>query len=510
MFASNARRLGACAMLSLLSILPIGQAAAHWDDAYYHDYHDLPAQSRWMGTLHDSATLGTISMPGTHGSAARHGGWISENQTLTISQQLSAGIRFLDLRTRHYHNRLELHHGIVYQFQSFPQALDEIVAFLQKHPTETVVIRVKEEGKAEGNSRPFGSTINSYFPKYGKYFATRAELNSPLKDLRGKIVLFKNFADTTGFGNMNYHWDTIRQDDHHLNSNWDLYWKWEKVKAFINATNQVTKNPNHRGMPFINFLSGSGGALPYFVASGHSDTRTGAPGLVTGKVTPFFNDWHDFPRGACFIGMCTIYFEGTNTLTKNYLRNPHIQYAGIIAADFPGAGLIQAVIDVNRTNRPMISATNGQCLDIEYGLRPGSNLITWPCHGGANQRFTVRGEQIMVGGYCLDVAGNRNVHMARVVARPCHGGQNQRWKVQDDGTIRSRSTGPPPLPRPACRREEPRGSVGLPCAQSGPAIPDAPALRSAENKKGRVSGPFVIRHLVGETGFEPATSTSRT
>ena len=442
MFRCNTRVLGACAALALFSLLPAGQVAAHWDDAYYHDYDDLPAQSRWMSTLHDSATLDTITMPGTHGSAARHGGWIAENQTLTISRQLKAGIRFLDLRPRHYYNTLEMHHGIVYQHQSFPQALDEIVAFLLAHPTETVLIRVKEEGSAQGNSRTFEQTLESYFAKYGKHFATNANLATPLRDLRGKIVMFKHFAGHTSFGSINYHWDTIRQDDYHLGSNWDLYGKWEKVKAFIHAANAITANPKHRGMPFINYLSGSGGAFPYFVASGHSDPRTGAPGLVTGKVTPFFNDWPDFPRGACFIGMCTIYFEGTNTLARNVLRSPDIRYAGVIAADFPGAGLIQAVIDVNRTKRPMVSANNGQCLDIEFGAQQGGNLITWPCHGGVNQQFTVRGEQILVGGLCLDVADNRNVHKARVVAWRCHGGPNQRWKLQDDGTIRSLMAGP--------------------------------------------------------------------
>ena len=335
----------AFAALVLLWCLPFGQAFAHWDDGYYHDYDDLPVQSRWMATLDDTTRLKSITMPGTHGSAARHGGWISENQTLTIRQQLAAGIRFLDLRTRHAGNTLRMQHGHVDQQSNLSHVFDQIEAFLRDHATETVVIRIREEGTPEGNTRPFAATLDGYFNRYGRMFATSPWVGSPLGTLRGKVVLFQDYPGDTRFAELQWWGETTRQDHHHLGTNWDLYDKWERVKGFIDLANRLANDP-YRDLPFVNFLSGGGGSFPYFVASGHSDPGTGAPGLVTGKVTPFFNDWPDFPRGSCFIGMCTIFFEGTNTLAKHYLQRRDIRHAGIVA-DFPGAGLIDSIIRVN-------------------------------------------------------------------------------------------------------------------------------------------------------------------
>jgi len=59
------------------------------------------------------------------------------------------------------------------------------------------------------------------------------------------------------------------------------------------------------------------------------------------------NSYPDFPRVDCFIGICTIAFEGVNILTQEYLRNQHPAYVGIVMADFPGPGLIDSLIRLN-------------------------------------------------------------------------------------------------------------------------------------------------------------------
>jgi 1-phosphatidylinositol phosphodiesterase len=441
MFRIPKRLLGAVLAFSCLSFLPAGQAHAHRDDAYYHDYHDLPSQSRWMAMLDDNTPLIKITMPGTHGSAARHGGWFAENQTLTIPQQLNAGIRYLDLRGRHIRNKLELHHGFMYQHMDLDDALRAVVSFLDANPTETVLIRLtSNEHTPHMNTRSLDETIDAYYANYQKHFAVGVGTKAPLSTLRGKAVMLRNFDARDKFRGIDFLEDMYIQDAYLLGTNWDLYGKWEHIKATIDIANRINGGESPV-MPFVNHLSGSGGSFPFFVASGHGDPRTDAPGLVTGKVTPFFNDWPDFPRGSCFWFMCTIYFEGTNTLTKNYLiNNPDIRYAGIIVADFPGAGLIQAIINVNfngmnHTAQKIHTSANFQCLDFEGGMGAGRKLITHPCYSGG-QRFTVRGDQIMVGGLCLDAEHGSNVHGASVIAWPCHGGQNQRWKIESSGRIR--------------------------------------------------------------------------
>ena len=104
---------------------------------------------------------------------------------------------------------------------------------------------------------------------------------------------------------------------------------------------------------FINYLSGAmadGSAnvvFPYFVASGKSYWSTAAPQLATGKMTPFFTGWPEFPRVGCVGDLCTIVYEGTNQLTYQWLKAAPRNRVGIIMADFPGPGLIDQIIAVN-------------------------------------------------------------------------------------------------------------------------------------------------------------------
>ncbi|WP_251862453.1 hypothetical protein [Clostridium sp. Marseille-Q2269] len=70
--------------------------------------------------------------------------------------------------------------------------------------------------------------------------------------------------------------------------------------------------------------------------------------MSTGFTTPGWkNKYPDFPRVNCFIGICTIAFEGTNILTTNRINSSKYSRVGIIAADFPGRGLIDSTIRLN-------------------------------------------------------------------------------------------------------------------------------------------------------------------
>lgn len=66
-------------------------------------------------------------------------------------------------------------------------------------------------------------------------------------------------------------------------------------------------NTNTATSSRISFWTGSVGSFPYFVASGKSSPNGNR--LATGLTTPgFSNRYTDFPRVACFIGICTIAF----------------------------------------------------------------------------------------------------------------------------------------------------------------------------------------------------------
>jgi len=114
----------------------------------------------------------------------------------------------------------------------------------------------------------------------------------------------------------------------------------------------------------MNYLSGSGVGtshrlpFPYFVVSGHGHPATDANRLSTGRTTPAWNSWPDFPRVNCFLGICTIAFEGTNTLTYGGILNGYYtKRVGIIMTDFPGWDLINRIICLNYPNNPCRNST---------------------------------------------------------------------------------------------------------------------------------------------------------
>lgn len=321
------------------------QSFAHYDNGYYHDSTDLPSKKNWMKGLNDSLPIRKISIPGTHDSGSFYGGDVVQTQSLSISQQLNAGVRFLDVRLRHIGDSFSIHHGPVYQHQRFGHILNDVAAFLAENPSETVLMRVKKEHTEEGNTRRFEDTFNDYYNRYSNIIWTPTSWRPNLGDTRGKIVFLQNFdsGDYQNFG-LSYNSFDI-QDEYSVTNNWALYSKWTAVKSHLNKAINSANN-YHRG--FINYLAASGGSFPYFIASGHYSRGTGDRRLLTGLTMPGWKySYPDFPRVGCFIGICSIAFEGTNTLTKNFINQHPSSYVGIVVADFPGTGLIESVIKAN-------------------------------------------------------------------------------------------------------------------------------------------------------------------
>ena len=312
----------------------------HYHAAYTHKQTSGTSNPDWMKNLDSSLPLSNISMPGTHDTMSYYGGDIVQTQSLSLREQMNSGIRALDIRCRHINNIFAIHHGSVYQKANFNDVLKEVKSFLNGHGNETIVMRVKEEYKPEGNSRSFADTFNWYAGQYpGLFWKYDGNYNPLLSQIRGKVVLLQDFKADPPVGIAWYPPVTV-QDDYAFKNNWDLYKKWETVKRYLNNANTDTQD-----RIYINFLSGSGGSFPYFVASGKSSPGDNAPLLSTGKVTTSKNIWPDFPRVACVGKLCTIAFLGTNMLTSDRLSN--YQHVGIIMADFPGKQLIQKVIARN-------------------------------------------------------------------------------------------------------------------------------------------------------------------
>ncbi|GGN12463.1 hypothetical protein FHR83_003594 [Actinoplanes campanulatus] len=77
------------------------------------------------------------------------------------------------------------------------------------------------------------------------------------------------------------------------------------------------------------------------------------------------------------------------------------------------------------------STLNNRCLDIkDWNPGNGAKVQMWDCHGGANQKWNMVGNQIrsQLNNRCLDIEGWNSGNGAKVQMWDCHGGANQRWQ----------------------------------------------------------------------------------
>ncbi|GAA2645041.1 phosphatidylinositol-specific phospholipase C [Streptomyces lunalinharesii] len=198
----------------------------------------------WMSALGDGTPVQRLSIPGTHDSGARIGGpWVACQNT-SIAAQLAAGIRFLDVRCRAVDGVFAIHHGAFYQELMFGDVLNACRDFLRAHPTETVLMRVKQE-YSEVSAEEFRQVFVSYLDGKGYRSLFRLDAGLPtLGEARGRVVLL---ADADGLGGVRYADPALFdvQDDYMA----EPIGKYPKVEA------QFRKAVAEPGKLFVNYVS---------------------------------------------------------------------------------------------------------------------------------------------------------------------------------------------------------------------------------------------------------------
>ncbi|MGW8377349.1 phosphatidylinositol-specific phospholipase C [Streptomyces sp. ODS28] len=162
----------------------------------------LPGPEKWMSGLPDGVGLQQLTLPGTHDSAARHGGPWAECQNTSLDAQLSSGIRFLDIRCRLFEGAFTIHHGAFYQHLNFDDVLGSCRRFLRARPSETVLMRVKQEYSEESPER-FREIFDGYLDGRNRWRSLfHLERSLPrLGAARGKVVLL---GDSDGLPGVRY------------------------------------------------------------------------------------------------------------------------------------------------------------------------------------------------------------------------------------------------------------------------------------------------------------------
>ncbi|KAI9783904.1 MAG: hypothetical protein M1816_001114 [Peltula sp. TS41687] len=163
---------------------------------------DLP---NWMRGLPDPTPLSALSMPGTHNSPTHHHALPSvQCQAATIPAQLANGIRFLDVRVQPESPDDPAADGLVLVHGAFPVSLrgkrylrpllDEVCAFLDAHPTETVVVSIKREGPGTHTDAQLARRLREhYVAKDAARWFTEPRIPA-LGEARRKLVLLRRFA----------------------------------------------------------------------------------------------------------------------------------------------------------------------------------------------------------------------------------------------------------------------------------------------------------------------------
>lgn len=101
----------------------------------------------------------------------------AQTQEENIVKQLDAGVRFFDLRFRAVNGRTVANHGMVALDQEGKEMMEELQSFLQKNPSETIILSIKDEN-TNGQSIPIGSAIPGALDTVNKLIDTLNSLSS--------------------------------------------------------------------------------------------------------------------------------------------------------------------------------------------------------------------------------------------------------------------------------------------------------------------------------------------
>ena len=248
----------------------------------------------WMDAIPDSRSIADLTIPGTHDSGADYNNGIattySRCQSLSIADQLSAGVRFMDIRLKLQDSGLNVYHGIVDQHLSFNEVLTDCKAFLDAHPGEVILMSIKQEDE---DNASFPSAIASAIGEDPDLWYTANKLPT-LGEVRGKIILLRRYsgasigincangwADNTDF-TMNNGVSMKVQDFYALESSSNLTVKWDKITALATT---AAKSDNTLCLNFT---------------SGYTSGLFGLPNItaVSGDINPKLQSYAEsLPQG---------------------------------------------------------------------------------------------------------------------------------------------------------------------------------------------------------------------
>lgn len=164
------------------------------------DAGDLPSSATrldWMKGLDSSKPVSLVSIPATHDAGTALGRFgMTRCQVMTIPAQLAVGVRGFDVRLRLVGSELGIYHGEESQKVGFASVMKAFDSLLKAHPSEFLIVRIREEAKAIHPSETFEAAFDRFTRQYRNLIyrpASRSEIPR-VGSLRGKILLLDNYG----------------------------------------------------------------------------------------------------------------------------------------------------------------------------------------------------------------------------------------------------------------------------------------------------------------------------
>ena len=166
----------------------------------------------WMANLPDNIYISQMSLPGTHDAGAYTSGSISsafaQTQTLTIEEQFDAGVRVLDFRPSYdadVSGNFDISHGYISVGVLFDDVMDDVLNWLAKHPTEFIIIQLKNESSGDAAFENWQKNIRKKLKFINQdYVISEFDPTMTLKEGRGKILFMSRDDyyndDNTAYG----------------------------------------------------------------------------------------------------------------------------------------------------------------------------------------------------------------------------------------------------------------------------------------------------------------------
>ncbi|KAK7712930.1 hypothetical protein SLS64_001461 [Diaporthe eres] len=328
---------------------------------------DKSVHTEWMARVPDQTSLASLSIPGTHDTETFDlvNNTKFQCQNHDLRTQLRAGLRYFDIRGRLLIDEtasgeetapvIGIFHAQMYTGYTLEDVLLTLFEFLDQHPTEGIIMRLKMEGtpvrrkpggtfveedEEEASTTAYKTTFEEAFNNY-RLKNTRTEpgstkhlllpwpspsapAGSPLlptmAQLRGRVIVLQEFPSATG-ASYGIPWLSphisledlwIIVDLEHLED------KWRAIRASLEAAGA---SPPGSDLLFLSHLSASVGVTPIEAAAGPLEA-------VNGSMIEGMND-------------------RTGRLLEKTVKDGQQGKIGVVMADFPGQRLVDAILARN-------------------------------------------------------------------------------------------------------------------------------------------------------------------